>query len=122
MARSSAGQPTANGAEPTALSCSTPATVCPFTGLHRCRLQPQAQLKTALPILLCAKPALFGRLRRGQLHRVRPVAVAERLGVDLFEFDLARQDLSLPFVLLGDAVVKFRHHLAGEQFKALADM
>src|SRR5579862_4770009 len=65
---------------------------------------------------------LFGRLRRGQLHRVRPVAVAERLSVDLFEEDLAGQHLFLPVFLVGDAAMKLRHHLAGEQFEALADV
>src|SRR5260370_22533810 len=65
--------------------------------------------------------ALLSRLR-GDLHRIGAVAVAEGGGVDLFELDFAAQHLGLPSLLLGHARVEFGHHLAGEEFEALADV
>src|SRR4051812_45131724 len=65
-------------------------------------------------------PSSFRRPRRGQLHRVRAVAVAERLGVDFLQLDLAAQHLLLPFLMAGDVGVELRHDFAGEQFEAFA--
>src|ERR1700751_1509324 len=59
---------------------------------------------------------------RSDLHRIGAVALAERSGIDLFELDLARQHLALPGLLGGLVGVEFWHHLAGEQFEALADV
>ena len=38
------------------------------------------------------------------------------------KLDFAGQHLRLPGVLLGDVGVEFGHHLAGEEFEALADV
>ena len=56
------------------------------------------------------------------MNGIGAVAVAEGGGVDFFELDLAGRHLALPGLLLGDAGVEFRHHLAGEEFEALADV
>src|SRR5687768_16185312 len=71
--------------------------------------------------VLCV-PNSLRRAGWSQLHRIEAVAILERLCVDLFEFDLARQHLLLPFLLLGDTDVEFRHDFAREQFEALADV
>src|SRR5438874_12204145 len=70
----------------------------------------------------CSASASFRRPRRGQLHRIRAVAVAERLGVDLLQLDLAREHFLLPFLMRRDVGVKFGHDVAREQFEALADV
>src|ERR1700726_3444516 len=63
----------------------------------------------------------FRRLRGGQLHRIGAVAVAERLGVDLLQLDLAAEHPGLPFLVRRDVGVELGQYLAGEQFQALAD-
>src|SRR5258708_7505481 len=92
MGRSSARQPTAPD---------RPSSPVPQGGFPRAPVSAAAlgghdfSLRQARRFCYALKPALFGRLGRRQLHRIWPVAVAERLGVDLFELDLACQPLPL---------------------------
>src|ERR1700746_849415 len=74
--------------------------------------------------LIAGKGWGMGQLLGGgtNLHGIGAVALAERSGIDLFELDLARQHLALPGLLRGLVGVEFWHHLAGEQFEALADV
>src|ERR1700679_2616975 len=70
------------------------------------------------------RPAPYLRLLRrlGWLHRIGAKTIAERLRIDLLQFNLARQNLLLPFLMRRFGGVKFGHHLFREQFQAFANM
>src|SRR5215469_13147626 len=75
-----------------------------------------------------ARPAtrarmVSGRRRLGrELHRIGTIAVAERRRLDFLERDLAGDHLCLPGFLLANAVVELRHHLAGKELEAFANV